>query len=424
MGLLSGLIGGFAQGGMELADSTLKANQRKADQEYENELLMKRQIAFEKLREQFEQSKAQAKRTQDMTDAKTVQGEAEDKRIERAQRIINADTGIQHTPDEVKRIIADPTWVENYGAKHQTETGAPTEWTGGGLINQRTGLVPSTDRTREQELNDKADSAMDIGRLDMERGFRDLQNQERLYQRASDQDAATNKRLDNTEAYNTKHLDETIRHNKEVEKAAAARTGAEKLSPAAKAALELASNGLATAQIELKQALNEQTKVQTKEYSDLEQKKLDMAAADSKYAMAKKDNANAIKHYNNTMATYLVGYKPVGGLESQKQPVTITLPSGGKLVIGEASTDEEAIAIKKKFDSDNAERNKGKTTPQADIVGSQKGGVAIPMEFVRRANGDPVMARKLFEEDELNKLSSALPKNQSLVNTRHYMAPR
>lgn len=180
MGLLSGLIGGFAEGGLNIANNAIKAEQRKSEQEFESELLMKRQAALEQLREKFEQAKAQAKREQDKADATTIEGASDDKRVERAQGIINADTGIQHTPDEVKKIIADPTWTENYGAIRNTAGGKPTEWDGrGGIINPTTSVIPSTDRTRAQELNDKADAAMGIGRTDMEKGFRDQGNLER-----------------------------------------------------------------------------------------------------------------------------------------------------------------------------------------------------------------------------------------------------
>ena len=206
MGLLSGLIGGFAQGGLELADSTLKAQQRKADQEYENELLMKRQIAFEKLREQFERAKEQAKRTQDITDAKTVQGAADDKRVERAQGLINADTGIQHTPEEVKKIISDPDWVNNYGAKHQTETGAPTEWKDGGLINQRTGLVPSTDRTPYQEQMDLSNAAGGIGRLDMQDKYRATADTARRFESDENRFASAERRADLQEKTQADHF--------------------------------------------------------------------------------------------------------------------------------------------------------------------------------------------------------------------------
>ena len=415
MGFLSGFVGGMAGAYNDDRDAEKLDARKRAMAEYENELRAKSQATAEALREKFEQAKAQAKRTQDMTDAKTVQEDAKQIDTDRSIGLINATVGPVPNEGEFagqKMTAADIATIRNNMKPEDAK--------------KHYGIEPLS---REQRAEDSGVAAQGRGLLAMAKDYRADANQYRLQasdeakaKRMADQDAATNKRLDNADAYNTKHLDEIIRHNKKSEALAAAKTGAEKLSPAAKAALELASNGLATAQIELKQAVNEQSKVQTKEYSDQEQKKLDMAAADSKYAMAKKGISDAAKHYNNTMSTYLEGYKPVGGSEPQKQPVTITLPSGGKLVIGEASTNEEAIAIKKKFDSDNAERNKGK--PQADIVGSQKGEVAIPMEFVRRSNGDPVMARKLFEEDELNKLSSAIPKNQSLVNTRHYMAPR
>lgn len=179
MGFLTGFVGGMAGAYNDDRDAEKLDARKKQLAEYESQLQMNRMVMQETLREKFKQAEMKAKRDQDVADGKTVQEGSEAKRVERAQGIINADTGLNYSPDEVKKIIADPKWVENYGARHDTETGKPTEWTEGGLINQRTSLTPSTDRTRAQELNDKADAAMGIGRTDMEKGFRDQGNLER-----------------------------------------------------------------------------------------------------------------------------------------------------------------------------------------------------------------------------------------------------
>lgn len=84
-----------------------------------------------------------------------------------------------------------------------------------------------------------------IGRSD--RDERRIDNQEK---RLAQSDATANRRLDTQEAYNRAHLEEVIRHNKEVENAALQRTGVEKLSPAAKVQLEIAGTSLASAQKE------------------------------------------------------------------------------------------------------------------------------------------------------------------------------
>ena len=185
MGLLSGLIGGFAEGGLNIANNAIKAEQRKTEQEYESELQMNRLVMQETLREQFAQATAKAKRAQDVTDAKTIQetSDANPVRIAKAKGIINADTGLKYTDDEVKKIIADPTWVENYGAIYDK----------GKLV------TPSPDRTRAQELNDKEDAAMVNGRPDLAKEFRADANLERMYQRQEDQYAVANKRADNQE---------------------------------------------------------------------------------------------------------------------------------------------------------------------------------------------------------------------------------
>jgi hypothetical protein len=208
MNFLAGLIGGAAQTGANILERENKAD-------YENSLAIKRQVEIEKLQEKRAAALLAQKRDQDVTDAKTVQGDSEAKRVERAQGIINQDTGIQHTPDEVKKIIADPDWVNNYGARRDTADGKPTEWTEGGLINQTVKVTPSTDRTRAQELNDKSDSAMNLGRPDLAKEFRADANLERLYQRQDDQDAIANRREDNNEKFRTKQLELQIANHKE-----------------------------------------------------------------------------------------------------------------------------------------------------------------------------------------------------------------
>lgn len=185
MNFLGGLIGNAAVYQTNQNNINDEEDRREKMRKLDSELRIKEQQVLSDLAEKRAADKERRVRDQNVSDAQSIKGAAGDTRVQRAQGLINADTGIQHTPDEVKQIIADPSWTQNYGAVHQTQTGADTEWKDGGLINQRTNLVPSTDRTRAQELADKADAAMGIGRIDMEKGFRDQGNLER--QTASDE---------------------------------------------------------------------------------------------------------------------------------------------------------------------------------------------------------------------------------------------
>ena len=419
MGFLSGFVGGMAGAYNDDRDAEKLDARKRAMAEYENELRAKSQATAEALREKFEQAKAQAKRTQDMTDAKTVQGASDDKRVERAQGLINADTGIQHTLEEVKKIIADPDWVNNYGARRDTADGKPTEWTEGGLINQTVKVTPSTDRTRAQELNDKADAAMGIGRMDMEKGFRDQGQLERQYQRQEDQDASTNKRLDNQDSYNTKHLDETIRHNKALEKAALARTGAEKLSPAAKVQLDIASTGLASAQKEESLAAKLLAEAS---------KSMDAAVIESakqEYATAKKGVTLAMAHYTQVGKAHLGDeWKDIVAPAPEK--TTPAPPPEGARVANPAG--EFGTVKNGKFVPDNANKpsaNKDAGKPAA--VGSSSESKADPLAgksyqeraelAVQRSNlisTDPQLQSIKSEEAKLRRAGKGVEANGKL----------
>lgn len=168
MGFLADLLGNAAVTGEKVIGSSIEADQKEKQARLQSELRMSEQKAAEQLREEFAQAQLKRTRDQDMADSAKINEATEGKRVSRAQSIINSDTGIQHTPEEVKNIIADPKWVENYGANYNTASGNPTEWTpGGGLINPTTSITPATDRTDLQRMRDQADSARGIGRMDM-----------------------------------------------------------------------------------------------------------------------------------------------------------------------------------------------------------------------------------------------------------------
>lgn len=239
MGILSGLIGGFAQGGLDIANNEVKAQQRRAEADYQSELEIKRQTVIQQLREKADQAKASRTRLQDVSDAKTIQENADNnpKRISAIKNIVQSDTGLKFTDEEIKQIAADPDWVNNYGARRDTANGQPAEWDDkGGLINQTTSVTPSTDRARAQELNDKADAAMGIGRMDMEKGFRDQGNLER--QVAGDE--AKGKRM---EAQTAAQAAETARKEKEGEARAEYQSRLAGVAEARAAAAERRANG-------------------------------------------------------------------------------------------------------------------------------------------------------------------------------------
>ena len=214
MGLINDIARGISAGAYSMGEMYGKS----ALEEQRAQAEMERDKRLDEMKAAREKAGIQAKRTQDMADAKTVQGASDDKRIERAQGIINADTGLNYSPEEVKKIIADPTWTQNYGARHDTETGKPTEWTEGGLINQRTSLTPSTDRTAYQEQMDLSNAAGGIGRTDMQDKYRATADTERKFAGDEAKTAATEKA-------ETRKLEELRIKEKDVDNKATAAEG-------------------------------------------------------------------------------------------------------------------------------------------------------------------------------------------------------
>jgi hypothetical protein len=253
MGFLTGFVGGMAGAYNDDRDAEKLDARKKQLAEYESQLQMNRMVMQETLRERLKQAEMKAKRDQDVADGKTIQEGSEAKRVERAQGIINADTGLNYSPEEVKKIIADPTWTQNYGARHDTETGKPTEWTEGGLINQRTSLTPSTDRTAYQEQMDLSNAAGGIGRTDMQDKYRATADTERRFAGDEAKTAATEKA-------ETRKVEELRIKEKDVDNKAKA---AESRTQAILDAAEIRASKTATAKEKADATLNLNTSVTT-----------------------------------------------------------------------------------------------------------------------------------------------------------------
>lgn len=201
MGILSGLIGGFAQGGLELADSTLKAQQRKEDQEYESELLLKRQAALEKLRQDFDRAKERAKLEQDKTNASDVSKGAKKIDTERSAGLINQTVG----PVPSEGEFADKTMTADDIATIRNNM-KPED------AKKLYGIDPLI---REQRAEDSGVAAQGLGLIEMSKDFRADAERYRKQNKDDEQIALGNKREDNAEAHRTKQLDLQISQHKE-----------------------------------------------------------------------------------------------------------------------------------------------------------------------------------------------------------------
>lgn len=152
----------------------------------------------------------------------------------------------------------------------------------------------------------RADAASNLGLKDEETHARGILNSAISEKRADTADKradSAESRANNQDAYNNRHLDETIRHNMALEKAALAKTGVEKLSPAAKVQLEIAGVGVSSAQkaeAEAARSLDAATKLM-----DPEQIK----QAKSDYIAAKRAVDLSLTNYNRVGKAHLDGWK-------------------------------------------------------------------------------------------------------------------
>lgn len=188
MSFFGNFIGGAATTGLGIIQSEQDNERKKQDEERraqrDSELRIKENETASALREQYKIADEYRARKTNVDDAQKVQDYSDNKstRIADIKAIVEKDTGVTYSNDEIRKIAADPNWVNNYGARHDTSDGKETEWTPEGPSNKAT-IVPSTDgvdaRTRAQVQSNLADGAMHIGRFDMEKGYRGQQEIER-----------------------------------------------------------------------------------------------------------------------------------------------------------------------------------------------------------------------------------------------------
>lgn len=282
---------------------------------------------------------------------------------------------------------------------------------------KKAGIVGS----RAQSLDDRATAAENLGYMPEAkeiRGQQQIENARDVNERliasgeARDKhqmrrDEISDNRAVAKDAYDNKHLDEVIRHNKALEGAALARTGAEKLSPAAKVQLEIASAGLGSAQKQEQEA--------AKAYSvamngtDPEAKvsaKADLVAAKTGVAMA-------MRHYSETGKAHLgADWKELGtpAPDAAKKVYPVPNEAQVKLLMSDPSGLKE---FEQKFGNGAVPLEfyqKNKTKESGPIVASSRIGNGERNPYVD-ANGRPVR----IAGDDTSALERNLPKAKEAI---------
>lgn len=183
---------------------------------------------------------------------------------------------------------------------------------------------------------------------------------------------------------------ETIRHNKALEQAALAKTGAEKLSPAAKVQLEIASVGVKSAQIaeaEAAKALNEAAKLGEPEA---------IKAAKADYASAKSAVAASLENYNKTGQAHLDGWKTIEPTTSASPGVGAPPPLADRVV------------------------GKAYPTPKGDMEWTGSGWK--PATAAKPAAAQPEPARPKVQASADPEIVSLEPAGKSLIGGKQFVA--
>lgn len=292
MGILMGALGGMGAAGQEMFSARMKS-----DMARDNELAVGKQRSDLELERQ--RTMEVFKRNANLKAGQEINAAAGKMTADRLGKQIDNlnDPEIGKLSPEDKALLANAT------PEQQKEVGI----LGG---------------SRAQKYDDRATAAENLGYLDQAREARGQQQVEITRERNDKIDAHnirrdenSEARANNTDAYNNKHLDEIIRHNKAVEAAAWARTGAEKLSPAAKVQLEIAGTSLGSAQ--------KQESMAAKELSDAQRSMNPEAIESAKrdWMAAKTGVKMAMDHYTQVGKAHLgADWKEIATPEPAVEP--------------------------------------------------------------------------------------------------------
>lgn len=294
MSLLRGLIGGIAKGGADLVDNQIKRESEQEAERLRNEAAMEREQSLLRLRNTLENENRAAAATR----IDTATGKIADEAIAGKRALVGA--GITDksswTPDQQAAVD------QSLEIDRQAIVGDPmTRVRAAGMTGDL-----RADQVATVELNEQ-------------RAAREEKKGDQRYE-------IDKSRLDQQIKHQEATLKETIRHNKALEANAANR--ADKLSPAAKAQLEIASNGVNSAHKELSIAAKALDAAMKSGELDTEQKRATIAAAQAEFKAAKNavDIANA--HYNKVGQAHLgAEWKTIEEEKPQDKPKPTPTPA-------------------------------------------------------------------------------------------------
>jgi len=318
MGILMGALAGAGKAAGEIADANIKLWGQQELQQQQAQLTQAKEEAMARLNNQLSEQRTISAETRAQEPLKrfggllsanqnaevpmtaapvtNLSGQGEKSQGGAAQGTGPLDgVGFKGDPEKIRKmILALPDSQDKTNALQQLDSqlATDTETAKQGILGKTRKMTgdEALSKTREEAL---ASDPVALAAYEKTIGesSRKYKREDRLDTRDERSADTAEKRADQQITHQNAALEETIRHNKALEKVASEKTGAEKLSPAAKVQLDIASTGLASAQ-------KEET-LAAKAYSEASKGMDPEAAARAKadWASAKSGVAMAMKHY-------------------------------------------------------------------------------------------------------------------------------
>jgi len=397
MSLFESFLGGAAEAGSNMLQTQMK--NEAAEEQAKRMAKFQEEIAIERMK-----TIAEMKRAMDLKAGQEISAESE--RIGAEKDAKNKQV-MQDDPELNGMQPGDVETIAKARPAQLKEVGLMDTYSRSGEYDNRATAAENLGYSEEAKVargQQQIENARDVNeRLIASGEARDKHQMRR--------DGIADKRADNKDAYDNKHLDEVIRHNKALEGAALARTGTEKLSPAAKVQLEIASAGLGSAQKQEQEA--------AKAYSvamngmDPEAK----AAAKADLVAAKAGVTMAMRHYSETGKAHLGdGWKELGTAAPAAAKKVYPKPPDGAVkdlmsnpkLLKEFESKFGNGAVPLEFYQQNEAPKSG------SIVASSRVGSGERNTYVD-AKGRPVRVR--VEGDDTSALDRNLPKVKEAIKS-------
>lgn len=375
MSLLRGLIGGIAKGGADIVDNQIKRESEQEAERMRNEAAMAREQSMLRLRNTLENENRAA--AAGRIDAAT--GKIADDAVAGKRALVGAGIADKSNWTPEQQAAVD----QSIAMDRQAIVADPmTRVRAGGMTGDL-----RADQVATVELGERR-----ADRMEKKDDLRSETENKRLDQQIKHQDAT---------------LQETIRHNKALENNAASR--ADKLSPAAKAQLEIASNGVSSAHKELSIAARSLDAAMKSGELDPEQKKATVAAAQAEFKAAKSAVDIANSHYNKVGQAHLGGdWKTIEADKPEDKPKPPPNAAALEFLKKNPGTRDQFIA---KY---------GESALPQEQAKDQKPEQKADKPEKRPLVGDPVESKFQAETREMNDMKRTVysPEVQALIDRR------